>query len=170
MRTIQGYICRVRTPETTLVFGDNTRNGTGFAEALETNGIVPFASREEAARALLELKERVRGEVKTVRVLWLALSIAETEEEWRSIRSGSRRHKTYIVIVELEDDVIFLGAPSEKEGKTAYPLPGSFLWQNGWQPLTRFSAAKWTAMEAHRQAQAKTYIASFALLRLRPES
>lgn len=155
MRIVDGYVCIAKAQLVEILFGKAVSVGQGLYEALETNGIVAFASCADAKEAFKHLSERT--EFNQVTLGRIELKIAENESDLVILRDSN----SLIVIMKSPDQMFFIGRREAFPG--AYPLPGAYLRTNGMKPFENFVDAEYVALEVNRQAQCAALIAGFAL-------
>lgn len=173
MRDIEGYVLVAGTNLCEFLFGKPINFSDRCYENIESNGINPFETIQQAKRAAKNLSKI--SEILKINLGELSLKIAETKEEIYFFED-----KSNLVVIKKEydekykADIFFGPAFSEEIGRTAYPIPGAFLKQNGYIPYKRvnginkspFERALYQLREINRQGGDSATIAQFNLKRL----
>jgi len=172
MKTIEGFVFMAECKEAEFMFGKPTSKDCAIYENMESNGLTPYDSQEEAKDAARFFASG-KGSSQLFYLISLGklwMKIAETKEEVYHFR-----HKTNLIVIMKDyDDIsktdkLFGPLPTKKGRTTAYPLPGAYLIFNGYIPhrnqdgQTAFESAKYQLTEINRQGGCPAVIAQFKL-------
>lgn len=148
MRDIEGYVLIGKTEYVEHLFGEPKVQGAIY-ENIQSNGITPF-------KTILEAKKAAK----------IILDIDFFADKSNLIVIRKERDDRY------KADIL-LGPLLNENAKSAYPLPGAFLRDNGYQSYRRvngmespFKRALHQAEEINRQCENSATIAQFNLKRL----
>ena len=172
MRKIEGYVIIAGTERAEFLFGKPEQPNPHNYQNIESNDLTPFEIIKKAeyvartAFSNLKFSKISLGE--------LYMRIAETKDELISFRKKTN----LIVIMKNYDDILkidkLFGPLLDEKIQSAYPLPGTWLSNNGYRTYKRkkeinqspFERALYQLKEINRQGQCPATIAQFRLKRL----
>jgi hypothetical protein len=172
MREITGHVFIAECREAEFMFGKPTSENCVIYENIESNGLVPYDSQEQARDAA---EHFFMDPYYLVSLAKLWMKIAETRDELDYFKD-----KTNLIVIMKEYDRsskidhLFGPLPTKKGRTSASPLPGAYLSENGFMPHRRspgigqtpFERAKRQLTEVNRQGGCPAVIAQFRLKKL----
>jgi hypothetical protein len=171
MRKIEGHVIIIGTERMEFLLG---KPGPDFHnyQNIESNGLTPFETIKKARYVARTIFSNLKFSKTSLGELYM--KIAEIKDELIFFRK-----KTNLIVIMKDYDHIskidqLFGPLLDEKTRSAYPIPGAWLGNNGYQPYKRkkeinpnpFERAMYQLSEINRQSDCAATIAQFRLKRL----
>lgn len=165
MREVDGYVFIADIPyepRDSFIFGPYDKEGERLWENFTTNGLLAFATRQEAETA--GSKRREIGLLTNFRTAHIRMSIGMTPDEWiQLLRTGD----SWVVISDIDYRQELRG--KYRDGCVPTAIPGGDLQMNGLRPLDNPDSVLHIRSECQRQFGVHSRIATFSLTDVEPQ-